>query len=115
MDKSGENGAGRIIPVVFAILGVIEVIISGGILISRFYGLTEIGFQLIVHTVIAIIWIVQGIIFSKKKSGNAVYAGAAIILLAISAYILLTIYNMTDYVVKSAEMEAINMMEMSFI
>ena len=94
--KSRKN-----IPIIFMILGLAEVVVSAIILTVKFWGITDLGFQLTAHVIVGLLWIIQGIVLAHKSLGNFVYIVIATILLLGSAYGLLTLYTMTDYIVKS--------------
>ncbi|MCR5544670.1 MAG: hypothetical protein K6F55_11050 [Eubacterium sp.] len=94
--KSRKN-----IPIIFMILGLAEVVVSAIILTVKFWGITDLGFQLTAHVIVGLLWIIQGIILAHKSLGNSVYIVIATILLLGTAYGLLTLHTMTDYIVKS--------------
>lgn len=91
----------KIIPIIFMILGLAEVILSAVILTSKFWGVTDLNFQIVAHVIVGFLWLIQGIVLSRKRLGNSIYVVIAAILLFGTAYGLMTLYTMTDYIVKS--------------
>ena len=87
-------------------LGIIEVIVSAVILVVTFYGKTSLSGQLAFHAIIAVVWLVIGFVVYQMDWAGFGYIFIAILLLLVTAFILCTIYTMTDYIVKSAEKDA---------
>ena len=90
---------------IFTALGILETVISAVVLIWSFHGLTDLTFQIIVHVVILVLWLVQGFVVSQMDWGGFAFVFIAILELLIAAFGFWTLYSMTDYVIKSAAME----------
>ena len=106
MEDSNKRSYKEILPIVFTALGIIEVIVSAVILVVTFYGKTSISGQLAFHAIIAVVWLVIGFVVYQMDWAGFGYIFIAILLLLATAFILCTIYTMTDYIVKSAEKDA---------
>lgn len=100
-----KNKVKEIVTMVFTSLGILETLISAVILIWAFHGLTDLTFQIIVHVVIIIIWLIQRFVVNQMDWGGLAFVFIAILELLIAAYGFWTLYSMTDYVIKSAAME----------
>ena len=101
-----KNNTRKIIAKLFTALRILEVVISAVVLIYSFYGLTDLRFQIIVHVIILLIWLVQGFVVCQMDWTGYAFVLIAILELLIATYGLCTLYTMTDYVIKSAAMEA---------
>ena len=101
-----KNNIRETIVKIFTSLGILETVISAVILIYSFHGLTDLTFQIIVHVVVLLIWLVQGFVVSQMDWGGFAFVFIAILELLIAAFGFWTLYSMTDYVIKSAAMEA---------
>ena len=106
MEDSKKWSYKEILPIVFTALGLIEVIVSAVILVSTFYGQTSLSGQLVYHAIIAVVWLATGFVVYQMDWAGFAYVFIAILMLLASAFILCTIYTMTDYIVKSAEKSA---------
>lgn len=106
MEDSKKWSYKEILPIVFTALGLIEVIVSAVILVSTFYGQTSLSGQLVYHAIIAVVWLATGFVVYQMDWTGFAYVFISILMLLATAFILRTIYTMTDYIVKSAEMNA---------
>jgi hypothetical protein len=105
MENSKKWSYKEILPIVFTVLGLLEVIVSAVILVAAFHGLTSLSAQLVYHAIIAVVWLIIGFVVYQMDWAGFAYVFIAILLLLITTFILYTIYTMTDYLVKTAEMD----------
>ncbi|MCR5214727.1 MAG: hypothetical protein K6E10_09940 [Eubacterium sp.] len=77
-------------------------IISAVIMISVFHGLTDITFQIIVHVVVACIWLMQGFVVYQMDWGGFAFVFIAILELLLVAFGSYTLYTMMKYIIESA-------------
>ena len=105
MEKSSKWSYREIIPIVFSVIAVVEVIVSAIILISAFWGRTPLGSQLLFHIIAASVWIVIGFVVYQMDWFGFAYVFIAILLLLITTFLLFTVYTMTDYILSTPSKE----------
>lgn len=71
---------------IFTALGILETVISAVILICSFHGLTDLTFQIIVHVVVLLIWLVQGFVVFQMDWGGFAFVFIAILELLMAAF-----------------------------
>ena len=89
------------LPHIYSGIALIAIIFSGAKLYYNYGKITDVRMMLAVHFILAVIWIVQGLVIYNMRKGGLVYMMVGIVLLLGTAYGLLTTHTMTKYVVQS--------------
>ena len=105
MEDSGKRNYREIIPIVVSAIAVVEVVVSAIILVSAFWGRVPLGSQMLFHVIAAAIWIAIGFVVYQMDWFGCAYVLIAILLLLATTFLLLTVYTMTDYILRTPQNE----------
>ncbi len=101
--NSNQNGGSffKWLPLIYSGIALIAIIFSGVKLYFDYGKITDVRAMLAVHFILAVIWIIQGLVIYNMRNSGLVYMIVGIVLLLGTAYGLLTTHTMTKYVVQS--------------
>lgn len=102
-ENNNKNGGSffKWLPLLFSGVVLMGVFFSGVKLYHDYGKITDIRMMLVVHFILAVVWIIQGIVIYNVRKSGVVYMLVGIVFILISAYGLLTTHTMTKYVVQS--------------